>query len=174
MRTAKGCGCSRGAGLPVPSRRTFASSFQASALCMSAALRHPAFACFHSPLEGTGNPSRVPQAPRGSDTTSQHAGWSGDAQRPRMAERLSGWIIGDDLRGNRDGFRFSAAETNIFYGPSGEITRTHGGNSRAHEATCGGVLGCCSSANTPTGSTTVVKSCGSRSISPIRTSIVHG
>jgi hypothetical protein len=49
--------------LPVSSRRTFTSAFRASAHCMSAALRHPGCACSHSPLEDTGNPSRIP-APR--------------------------------------------------------------------------------------------------------------
>jgi len=42
----------------MPSRWTFVSALQASTLCMSAALRHPGCACFHSPLEGTGSPSR--------------------------------------------------------------------------------------------------------------------
>jgi len=37
-------------------RRTFASAFRADALCMSAALRHPACACSHSPVSGHGQP----------------------------------------------------------------------------------------------------------------------
>jgi hypothetical protein len=46
-------------GLPVPRRRTFASAIPAAAHCMSAALRHPASACSHSPaLRATGNPSQ--------------------------------------------------------------------------------------------------------------------
>jgi hypothetical protein len=36
-------------GAQAPERRTFASALQASALCTSAALRHPGFACSHSP-----------------------------------------------------------------------------------------------------------------------------
>jgi hypothetical protein len=44
-------------GLPTPSRRTFASALPASALCMSASLRHPGCARSHSPLEGMGSPS---------------------------------------------------------------------------------------------------------------------
>jgi len=42
----------------MPSRYTFASALQASALCVSAALRHPGSACSHSPLESMGNPSQ--------------------------------------------------------------------------------------------------------------------
>jgi hypothetical protein len=45
-----------GSGLPVPRRRTFADAIVASAHCMSAALRHPGFACFHSPALGHGQP----------------------------------------------------------------------------------------------------------------------
>ena len=37
-------------------RRTFADAIVASALCMSAALRHPACACSHSPALGHGQP----------------------------------------------------------------------------------------------------------------------
>ena len=36
-------------GAQAPERRTFALALQASVLCMSAALRHPGFACSHSP-----------------------------------------------------------------------------------------------------------------------------
>jgi len=45
-----------GTELPTPSRWTFAAALQASALCMSASLRHPAYARFHSSLEGIGSP----------------------------------------------------------------------------------------------------------------------
>jgi len=47
----------RRSGLPMPSRWTFVSALQASTLCMSAALRHPGYACSHSLLKGTGSPS---------------------------------------------------------------------------------------------------------------------
>jgi|688.fasta_scaffold158083_3 hypothetical protein len=43
----------------MPSRWTFATGILPFAHCVSAALRHPGFACSHSPLEGTGNPSLV-------------------------------------------------------------------------------------------------------------------
>ena len=44
-------------GSPGSSRWTFASAFRASVHCTSAALRHPGCACFHSSLEGSGEPS---------------------------------------------------------------------------------------------------------------------
>jgi hypothetical protein len=46
----------RGSGLPVPHRRTFASGIVPAAHCMSAALRHPGYACSHSPAPGHGQP----------------------------------------------------------------------------------------------------------------------
>ncbi len=45
----------------MPSRWTFASALQASALCMPASLRHPGCARSHGPLEGTGTPSPGPR-----------------------------------------------------------------------------------------------------------------
>ena len=46
-------------GIPVPTRWTFTSAFLASVHCPSASLRHSGFACFRSPLMGTGIPALV-------------------------------------------------------------------------------------------------------------------
>ena len=49
-----------GTGLPMPSRRTFAAGILPFALCMSASLRHPGCARFHSPREGHRQPRASP------------------------------------------------------------------------------------------------------------------
>gem|GEM_PF-2859966 len=46
-------------GMPVPTRWTFTSAVLAAVHCPSAALRPPGFACFRSPLVGTGIPALV-------------------------------------------------------------------------------------------------------------------
>ena len=43
----------------MPTRWPFTSAFLASVHCPSASLRHPGFACFRSPLVGTGIPALV-------------------------------------------------------------------------------------------------------------------
>jgi hypothetical protein len=43
-------------GLPMPSRRTFAVALQATALCVSAALRHPCLRLLPQPARGHGKP----------------------------------------------------------------------------------------------------------------------
>jgi len=46
-------------------RQTFTSALQASVHCVSAALRHPGFACSHSPAPGHGQPrAPVPKWPQ--------------------------------------------------------------------------------------------------------------
>ena len=66
--------CSSRSGVPLPTRWTFPSAIVASAHCLSAALRHPGFACFQSSLVGRGTPSLVnrvgsQEAGSGSDRT---------------------------------------------------------------------------------------------------------
>jgi len=51
-----GISCAAPLGAARARRRTFTSAFRASAHCMSAALRHPACACSHSPALGHGQP----------------------------------------------------------------------------------------------------------------------
>ena len=79
----------RRSGLPMPSRWTFVSALPASTLCVSAALRHPGYACSHSPLEGTGSPALAGLDPSGPIQRSQAPSASegitaGIAIRPRL------------------------------------------------------------------------------------------
>ena len=73
-------------GVSLPTRWTFPSAIVASAHCLSAALRHPGFACFQSSLAGRGTPSLVnrvgsQEAGSGSDRT----GSTRDAAAPFAA-----------------------------------------------------------------------------------------
>ena len=79
----------RGSGLPMPHRRTFASGIVPAAHCMSAALRHPGYACSHSPAPGHGQPLaefvRVPpdaaSLPMLKEAVGGHAQTSGECLR---------------------------------------------------------------------------------------------
>jgi len=103
----------RRSGLPMPSRRTFATGIVPFAHCMPAALRHPGFACRQARLPGMGSPElrvsssvfRKPTGRKAAGCSCWGRGWFWPRPTPygvglgrRSHETHASWVLRPGIR----------------------------------------------------------------------------